>query len=52
MAKTTISVLVAEGRAHMGVAAAAADRPKRIRGLQFLDYEGYTTATYGTVVVV
>ena len=43
--KTTISVLVAKGRARVGVAAAAADWPKRIRDLQFLDHEGYATAT-------
>ena len=43
--RTTISVLVAKGRARVGVAAAAADWPKRIRDLQFLDHEGYTTAT-------
>ena len=36
---------VAEGRARVGVAAAAADWPKRIRDLQFLDHEGYATAT-------
>ena len=43
--KTTISVLVAKGRARVGVAASAADWPKRIRDLQFLDHEGYSTAT-------
>ena len=43
--KATISVLVAKGRARVGVAAAAADWPKRIRDLQFLDHEGYATAT-------
>ena len=43
--KTTISVLVAKGRARVGVAASAADWPKRIRDLQFLDHEGYATAT-------
>ena len=43
--RTTISVLVAKGRARVGVAAAAADWPKRIRDLQFLDHEGYATAT-------
>ncbi len=43
--KATISVLVAEGRARVGVAAAAVDWPKRIRDSQFLDHEGYATAT-------
>ena len=43
--KTTISVLVAKGRARVGVAASVADWPKRIRDLQFLDHEGYSTAT-------
>ena len=38
--RTTISVLVAKGRARVGVAAAATDWPKRIRDLQFLDHEG------------
>ncbi len=38
--KTTISGLVAKGRARVGVAAAATDWPKRIRDLQFLDHEG------------
>ena len=43
--RTTISVLVAKGRARVGVAASAADWPKRIRDMQFLDHEGYATAT-------
>ncbi len=43
--KTTISVLVAKGRARVGVAASVADWPKRIRDLQFLDHEGYAAAT-------
>ena len=42
--KTTISVLVAKGRARVSVAAAATDWPKRIRDLQFLDHEGDPTA--------
>ncbi len=42
--RTTISVLVAKGRARVGVAASMADWPKRIRDLQFLDHEGHTTA--------
>ena len=43
--KATISVLVAKGRARVGVAAAAADWPKRFRDPQFLDPEGCATAT-------
>ena len=43
--KATISVLVAKGRARVGVAAAAADWPRRIRDSQFLDHEGYAAAT-------
>ena len=43
--RTTISVLVAKGRARVGVAAAATDWPKRIRDLQFLDHDGDPTAT-------
>ena len=42
--RTTISVLVAKGRARVGVAAAATDWPKRIRDLQFLDHDGDPTA--------
>ena len=42
--RTTISVLVAKGRARVGVADAATDWPKRIRDLQFLDHEGDPTA--------
>ena len=42
--RTTISVLVAKGRARVGVAAAATDWPKRVRDLQFLDHEGDPTA--------
>ena len=38
--KTKVSVLVAKGRARVGVAASVADWPKRIRDLQFLDHEG------------
>ena len=41
--RTTISVLVAKGRARVGVADAATDWPKRIRDLQFLDHEGDPT---------
>ena len=41
--RTTISVLVAKGRARVGVAGAATDWPKRIRDLQFLDHEGDPT---------
>ena len=35
----TLSVLVAKGRAKVGVAAAAADWSKRIRDMQYADYE-------------
>ena len=42
--RTTISVLVAKGRARVGVAAAATDWPKRIRDSQFLDHGGDPTA--------
>ena len=38
--RTTISVLVAKGRARVGVAAATTDWPKRIRDLMYLDHEG------------
>ena len=41
--RTTISVLVAKGRARVGVASAATDWPKRIRDLQFLDHDGDPT---------
>lgn len=43
--KTRISVLVAGGRARVGVATAAADLPRRIRDSQFPDHEGYAAAT-------
>ena len=43
--ETTISVLVAKGRARVGVAAAATDWPERIRDLQFLGHDGDPTAT-------
>ena len=35
----TISVLLAEGRARVGVADAATDWPRRIRDMQYLDHE-------------
>ena len=38
----TLSVLVAKGRAKVGVAAAAADWSKRIRDMQYADYEDQT----------
>ena len=41
--RTTISVLVAKGRARVGVAAATTDWPKRIRDLMYLDHEGDPT---------
>ena len=39
----TLSVLVAKGRAKVGVAAAAADWSKRIRDMQYADYEELRT---------
>ena len=48
--KTTISVLVAKGRARVGVSAAATDWPKRIRDIQFLDHEGDPTAASNAAV--
>ena len=36
----TISVLLAKGRARVGVADAATDWPRRIRDMQYLDHEG------------
>ena len=38
----TLSILVAKGRAKVGVAAAAADWSKRIRDTQYADYEDHT----------
>ena len=38
----TLSILVAKGRAKVGVAAAAADWSKRIRDMQYADYEDHT----------
>ena len=35
----TISVLLAKGRARVGVADAATDWPRRIRDMQYLDHE-------------
>ena len=35
----TISVLLAKGRARVGVAGAATDWPRRIRDMQYLDHE-------------
>ena len=43
--RTAVSVLVAKGRARVGVAAAATDWPKRIWDLQFLDHGGDPTTT-------
>ena len=43
--RTTISVLLAKGKARVGVAASVADWSKRIRDLQFLDHEDHTTTT-------
>ena len=38
----TLSVLVAKGRAQVGVAASSGDWPKRIRDMQYTDHEDYT----------
>ena len=40
----TLSVLVARGRAQVGVAAATADWPKRIRDMRYADQEDRGTA--------
>ena len=40
----TLSVLVARGRAQVGVAAATADWPKRIRDTRYADQEDHGTA--------
>ena len=37
----TISVLVARGRAQVGVHAAKSEWPKRIRDSQFMDYDDH-----------
>ena len=39
--RDTISVLVARGRAQVGVHAAKSDWSKRIRDFQYMDYEDY-----------
>ena len=38
----TLSVLVAKGRAQVGVAASNGDWSKRIRDMQYTDHEDYT----------
>ena len=38
----TLSVLVAKGRAQVGVAASSGDWSKRIRDTQYTDHEDYT----------
>ena len=38
----TLSVLVAKGRAQVGVAASSGDWSKRIRDMQYTDHEDYT----------
>ena len=42
--RDTLSVLVARGRAQVGVAAAMADWPKRIRDMRYADHEGHGVA--------
>ena len=39
--RDTISVLVARGRAHVGVHEAKSDWSKRIRDFQYMDYDDY-----------
>ena len=41
--RDTISVLVARGRAQVGVHAAKSDWSKRIRDFQFMDYDDHAT---------
>ena len=41
----TMSILVAKGRAKVGVAASAADWSKRIRDMQYADYEDHTVGS-------
>ena len=41
----TLSVLVAKGRAKVSVAAAEEDWPKRIREMQYADYEDHTVGS-------
>ena len=41
----TLSVLVAKGRAKVSVAASEADWSKRIREMQYADYEDHTTGS-------
>jgi hypothetical protein len=40
----TLSVLVARGRARVSVSASAADWPKRIRDMQYVDHGGFAAA--------
>ena len=40
----TLSVLVAKGRAQVGVAASSGDWSKRIRDMQYTDHEDYTVS--------
>ena len=41
----TLSVLVAKGRAQVGVAASSGDWSKRIRDMQYTDHEDYTVGS-------
>ena len=41
----TLSVLVAKGRAQVGVAAASGDWSKRIRDMQYTDHDDYTVGS-------
>ena len=40
-----LSVLVAKGRAQVGVAASSGDWSKRIRDMQYTDHEDYTVGS-------
>jgi hypothetical protein len=40
----TLSVLVARGRARVSVSASAADWPKRIRDMQYVDHDDFAAA--------
>ena len=40
----TLSVLVARGRARVSVSASAADWPKRIRDMQYVDHDDFAVA--------
>ena len=43
----TVLVLVARGQARVSVSASAADWPKRIRGMQYVDHDDFAAAHWG-----